>query len=112
MKVQMAESDRQEFVRIIESQKKEEEREKQMEAERCAALLRHKKTIQHQMSKNDDNTKQTRLDYLEDGKRSRDQIDEHRNRIQQIKAGKVDYLHNLNIDNKYKVELQAYKIGF
>lgn len=112
MKISMAEQARVDFVRIIKSQKEEEEREKEMEAEKVQAMLRHKKTIQQQISKNDDVKKQARLDYLEDGKRSRDQIEEARDRVQKIKQGKIGGLDNLNIQDKYKVELQAYKIGF
>lgn len=108
----MAEAERTDFIRIIKSQKEEEEREREMEAEKVQALLKHKKTIQQQISKNEDVHKQARLDYLEDGKRSRDQIEEARQRIQRIKQDKVQGLHDLSINNKYKVELQAYKIGF
>lgn len=112
MRVNAAEAERVQYMRIIKQQKEEEEREKNLEAERVQALIRHKKTIQAQIAKNEEKSKQARLDYLEDGKRSRDQIEEARQRIQRIKQTKVKGLHDLNINDKYKVELQAFKIDF
>ena len=72
--IQQADASRIEFSNIVKQQKLDEERERQLEAEKKEALLRHKKTIQLQISKNEQVAKQMRLDYLEDGKKQREKI--------------------------------------
>jgi hypothetical protein len=69
-------------------------------------------TILSQITKNDEESKQARLDHLEDGGKRRERIEEERNLIQRIKEEKVAYLGDLNIDEKYRVELKCHKISF
>jgi hypothetical protein len=47
-----AKNERDDFLRIIERQKEEEEKERQLEAEKKAALLRHANVIRAQITKN------------------------------------------------------------
>ena len=65
-----------------------------------------------QITKNDEESKQARLDHLEDGAKRRERIEEERNLIQRIKEEKVAYLGDLSIDEKYRVELKCHKISF
>ena len=55
-----------------------------MEAQRKAAANAHRVCVQEQMAKNDSNRKQTRLDFLEEGKRQRIKIEENRDKIKRI----------------------------
>lgn len=79
--VQQADAYRSEFANIIKQQKIDEEREKQLDAEKKKALNMHKSTIQAQISKNEEVKKQARLDYLEEGLRRREAIREERDLI-------------------------------
>jgi hypothetical protein len=81
---QQATAEREDFLRIVQKQKEEEETERQMEAQRKSAANAHRVCVQEQMAKNDSNRKQTRLDFLEEGKRQRIKIEENRDKIKRI----------------------------
>ena len=42
------------------------------------------------MGKNEENRKQDRADYLEEGKKQRQKIEDERNKITRIKQGKIE----------------------
>jgi len=92
---QQAKAEREDFLRIVQKQKEEEETERQMEAQRKAAAHAHKVCIQEQMTKNDSERKQGRLDYLEEGKRQRIKIEENRNKIKGIQEAKVQSMQTM-----------------
>ena len=69
-------------------------------------------TLQQQIVKNEELAKQARLDYLEDGKKQRERIENERSLIHKIKEQKVAHLDQLSIEDKYKVELRCHKISF
>ena len=75
-------------------------------------MRQHKVTLMSQMEKNNQESKQARLDHLEDGAKRRERIVEERDLIQRIKEEKVALLGDLSIDEKYKVELKCHKITF
>ena len=57
-------------------------------------------------------TKQERLDYLEEGRKVRQRIEEERRKVEAIKNKKLGELNNLSIPDKYKAELAKKKITF
>lgn len=87
---EQAKAERDEFIKVIQKQKEDEEAEKKLAEERVEALRTHQKTIQSMIGKNDEVRKQDRLDYLEEGKKTRDKITAEREKIQQIKNAKLE----------------------
>jgi len=96
----------------IQKQKQIEAQEKKIEEEKKNALLIHSKKIREQISNNDGVKKQERLDYLEEGRKVRENIQNERDKIKQIQAAKLDELKNNNIDSKYLYELQKKTVSF
>lgn len=66
-----AKAERDEFLGIIEKQKHEEAAEKKLDEEKHNALLKHSQCLREQIAKNEEKRKQDRLDYLEEGKKTR-----------------------------------------
>ena len=102
---EQAECERKEFLAVIEKQKAEEENEKRMAEERLTALRTHQTTLVAQIGKNADVRKQERLDYLEEGKKTRDKIENDRKKIMQIKEQKLGQIKGHGIAEKYQAEL-------
>lgn len=102
---EQAEQERKEFLAVIEKQKAEEENEKRMAQERLTTLRTHQTTLMAQIGKNADVRKQGRLDYLEEGKKTRDKIENDRKKLVQIKASKLDQIKGHGISEKYQAEL-------
>lgn len=86
--------------------------ERRLEEEKREALKNHSKMIRMQISKNEELKKQERLDYLEEGKKTRQALEEERQKIMQIKQNKLDNLAKLNIPSKYMGELKNKKVTF
>lgn len=59
---------------------------------------------------NAEGTKQHRLDYLEEGRKVRQRIEDERLKVERIKAGKLQGLIGLGIDNKYQADLAKKRI--
>ena len=83
----------------------EEEQEKKIEEEKKQIMLKHASNVRNQISENDDVRKQHRMDYLEEGKKTRQNLEEERQKILEIKEEKLQQLGKLHIDQKYMYEL-------
>ena len=83
-----------------------------MEEKKRQALVDHSKKIRSQISINEKETKQARLDYLEEGRKVRDKIEAERNKIRDIKDAKINELKTLGIDSKYLYELNKKTVSF
>jgi len=90
-----------EFLNVIARQKADEERERRLAEEKAQAMRDHAQCIRSQVVKNSDITKQARLDYLEEGQKTRQGIENERNKILRIKQQKLDKIGEMNIDPKY-----------
>ena len=55
-------------------------------------------------------TQQERLDYLEEGKKVRQKLEEERLKIEGIKQRKLNELQTLGVEQKYQYELAKKKI--
>jgi hypothetical protein len=61
---------------------------------------------------NEADKKQDRLDYLEEGKKIRDNIQNEREKIVGIQGAKIGELKHLGIADKYMYELQKKTVSF
>lgn len=75
-------------------------------------LQQHSSQLRTQIVNNEEKGKQERLDYLEEGRKVRQKIEEERRKIETIKQKKINELDNLAIPDKYKAELAKKKITF
>lgn len=96
----------------IQKQKQIEMQERKIEEEKKNALIQHSTKIRAQISTNEASKKQDRLDYLEEGRKVRENIQNERVKINDIKHAKIDELKNIGIDNKYLYELQKKTVSF
>lgn len=63
-----------------------------------------------QITKNEEYKKQDRLDYLEEGRKVRQKLEEERLKVERIKQEKLKHLQELGIEDKYKHDLAKKKI--
>jgi hypothetical protein len=68
--------------------------------------------LRSQIQTNEEKGKQERLDYLEEGRKVRQKIQEEREKIEKIKVKKLNELNQLSIPDKYKAELAKKKVSF
>jgi hypothetical protein len=71
MLAQQAKAERDDFLRIIETQKVAEQKERELEEEKKRQLRNHADVVRAQISKNQVTAQQDRLDYMEEGKKVR-----------------------------------------
>ena len=78
MLTQQAKAERDDFMRIVERQKIEEVNERKLEEDKKNAMAQHKTCLSMQIEKNSISKSQQRLDYLEEGKKTRQKLEEQR----------------------------------
>jgi len=110
MYAEQAKAERDAFLKVIQRQKEEEENEKRVEMEKQQAFRSHATAIRDQIGKNDEVKKQDRLDYLEEGRKVRQRLEDERVKVEGIKGQKLQSLQKLGIDNKYQADLSKKKI--
>lgn len=110
MLAQQAKAERDEFLRIIQKQKEQEDEERSLEQQRHGAFRNHAQTIRDQIGMNGEVRKQERLDYLEEGRKVRQRIEDERLKVERIKKSKLDGLVGLGIEGKYQADLAKKRI--
>jgi hypothetical protein len=75
-------------------------------------LVDHSQKIRGQIHNKEQIKKQDRLDYLEEGRKVREKIDNERQKLVDIQKAKIDELKTLGIEDKYLYELQKKTISF
>jgi hypothetical protein len=98
---EQAKLERDEYMRIIRTQKEDELRDAQIDDEKKNILRSHADQLRSQITQNEEVKKQDRLDYLEEGRKLRQEIKEEKGRIDQIKDKKVKELTTIGIPKKY-----------
>lgn len=63
-----------------------------------------------QISANAEVKKQERLDYLEEGRKVRQRIEDERRKVEGIKMQKLGHLQNLGIEEKYQADLAKKRV--
>ena len=107
---EQAKQERDEFMRIIQKQKEVEEQERRIEEEKKSVLKSHSVGIRTQILQNEEQKKQERLNYLEEGKMVRQKLEDEKKKIERIKDKKMGELKGLDIPGKYQAELARKKI--
>ena len=107
---EQAKQERDEFMRIINKQKEQEENERRIEESKKKILKNHAHGIRTQIQQNSEVSKQGRLDYLEEGRKVRQKLEDERLKIEAIKEKKMTNLVKLDIPDKYQAELARKKI--
>jgi len=107
---EQAKTERDAFLRIIEEQRKSEANEREINDEKNSALRAHAQCIREQIQQNSEKKKQDRLDFLEEGKKIRQRLEDERLKVEGIKQRKMVELDDLGISDKYKAELAKKKI--
>jgi hypothetical protein len=109
---EQAKQERDEFMRVIQKQREIEEQERRIAEQKKTTLKGHANQLRTQIVQNEEVSKQERLDFLEEGRKVRQKIDEERNKIQAIKEKKLKDLTSLGIEEKYTAQLARKKIQF
>lgn len=110
MLAQQAKAERDDFLRIIEGQKVAEQKERELEEEKKRQLRNHADVVRAQISKNQVTAQQERLDYMEEGKKVRQKLEEERLKLEAIKQSKLAAIQSMGIEKKYQYELAKKKI--
>jgi len=105
-----AKIDRDEFQRIIQSQKLEREIELRMEAERENRMKDHSEQLKKQIAINEEKKKQDKRALLEEGKKIKDNLANERKLLENIKVQKLTELNSLGVASKYTSELARKRI--
>lgn len=109
---EQARIEREDYMLQIQKQKQIEQQERKVEEEKKSALVDHSVKIRTQISTNENVKKQDRLDYLEEGRKVREKIENERTKVKDIQAAKLDELKVIGINDKYLYDLQKKTVSF
>jgi hypothetical protein len=107
---EQAKHERDQYMHIIRAQKEDEMKEAMIDDEKRKILRSHADELRAQITQNDEVKKQDRLDYNEEGRKVRQELDDEKIRIAEIKGRKLGELKGLGISEKYTAELAKKKI--
>merc|ERR1711924_594129 len=105
-------SERSEFDRIVHVQREAEAVEVEKECQMKDARYKHRRDVQEQIQKNEGRRRQERLDYLEEGRKLRKEIEKEKSHLLNIKDRKVQELRTAGVPDKYLTELMRHKVEF
>jgi len=113
MKIQMvaeaAEESKQEYLRILAIHKAEVAREAEYEKEVAARRIQNKAALISQIQDHEEETRRARQDFLEEGKKLKQEKVLRDKKIQAIRQNKVNQLKSAGVPTKYVVELEKAK---
>merc|ERR1712139_119787 len=108
----VAKAEREEFDRIVLVQREAEAVENEKECQMKDARYKHRRDVQEQIQKNEGRRRQERLDYLEEGRKLRKEIEKEKSHLLNIKDRKVQELRTAGVPDKYLTELMRHKVEF
>ena len=108
---EMAKNEQEEYLRIVRKQLEDVERERKMEEEKKRKLYEHNMDLRRMIKIREEKEKVLAKEVLEEGRKQRQVNDSWRERMEKIKQDKIQQLKDLNIDQKYIVDLEKYKIN-
>jgi len=107
---EQAKQDRDEFQRIIVAQKQERDVELKLEQERKQKMKEHADELKKQMALGEEKKKQDKRNYLEEGKKIKDNLKAQKQLLEDIKDNKLSELKDTGIPGKYQFDLAKMKI--
>ena len=107
-----AKLDRDEFQRIVVGQKEERDLESKLHQEKKQKTKEHAEELRKQIVLHEELKAQEKRDYLEEGKKLRDNLLQQKTFIEDIKETKLNDLKIYGIPEKYQYDLTKKKIIF
>jgi len=107
--IEQAQQERDEFIRILGVQRDADSIEKTEKSRKQGELCKHQEELQSQILMNAEVRKKNRMDFLQEGKQMRNNMDAERNKLEEIKKDKLSNLHKAGVPEKYTVDLQHKK---
>merc|ERR1711934_509705 len=108
----VAKAERDEFDRIVHVQREAEAVEVEKEDQMMEARYKHRRDVQEQIAKNEAGRRQERLDYLEEGRKLRKEIEKEKSHLHDIKSRKIHEMRDAGVPEKYLTELMRHKVEF
>merc|ERR1711871_82539 len=108
----VAKAEREEFGRILKVQRDAAAVEAEKERQKEDAKVAWRNDLIQQIDKNAAETRQSRLAYLEEGRKLRKEIAKEKQHLERIKDRKIEELNAMGIPDKYLIELARHKIDF
>merc|ERR1711871_517008 len=108
----VAKAEREEFDRILKVQRDAAAVEAEKERQKEDAKVAWRNDLIQQIDKNAAETRQSRLAYLEEGRKLRKEIAKEKQHLERIKDRKIEELNAMGIPDKYLIELARHKIDF
>ena len=109
--VDMARMEQEEFYRIIERQNEDSLREQAVLHEQAQARRKHKDEVINQIKHNESMTRRNKAEYLQEGERLRDQHRAQKAHLEKVKERKIAELTREGVPEKYRAELERFKIS-
>lgn len=107
-----AKAERDNFLRIVEKQKQQEEEERLQNEARVQTLYRHKYSLSQQIDRSTQVRQQEKAFHLEESKRVAAALEEQRENIRRVKLAKLASIVELEVEDRYKTGLVNKKISF
>ena len=107
---EQAKTERDEFQRIVQNQKMERDLEVRMESEKAARINEHADQLKKQIALNEEKKKQSKREFLEEGKLIKDKLSNEKQLLEDIKSEKLAELGDFGISMKYTSELAKKRI--
>jgi len=107
---EQAQTERNEFQRIVHTQKLERELELKMELEKKERVYYHAEQLKKQIAINEEKKKQDKREFLEEGKKIKVKMSNEKQLLENIKTSKLGQLMDLDIPEKYTAELAKKRI--
>lgn len=108
----VAKAEREEFDRILKVQRDAAAVEHEKERQKEDAKTSWRNDLISQIDKNAAEARQSRLQYLEEGRKLRKEIASEKTHLERIKERKIEELSQMGIPDKYLIQLAQHKLDF
>ncbi|KAK9811804.1 hypothetical protein WJX72_010377 [[Myrmecia] bisecta] len=108
---EMAAVESEEFQRVLEENRREEQKKIQLQMAAMGIRERHKEELRAQIQANEERRKREHEEYLLEGKATRERLAQERALIESIKQRKLEEMQADGVPAKYRAELARKKVG-